>query len=218
MDAFQRTHHLHDQNHCYESRRKNKLSGPTIAPPTHRFTRSNPSASIKYVVENGLPPHLYIFNKKDNSKILSRELSVINTSDPKSVHAQFRNCRVTEQGTYLLPYLTERHIAEFDRDWKNLGRSFEACWSAVRLKNGNTLVPGDNRAFVRELNPKGEVVWSIEKNDLPGIELRGIQPPVAWTMATPFSAIAAVTIRPIVSPSCKSSKSRRQEGRVGLRD
>ena len=128
------------------------------------------------VVQNGLPPRMLILNKVDNSIAMQHELSVTNTTDPRTVHTQFRNCRITAQGTYLLPFLAERRIVEYDKDWREIWNAkVEACWSAIRLPNGNTLVPGDNRAFVRELNPKGEVVWAIEKNDLPGIELRGIQ-------------------------------------------
>jgi hypothetical protein len=164
-------------NHCYEVTPDKKIVWSYDCPTNTQIHALQPVGLDQVmIVENGLPPHLYILNKKDNSKALTHELTVTNTTDPRTVHTQFRNCRITAQGTYLLPYLAERRIVEYDKDWKEIWNvKSEACWSAVRLKNGNTLVPGDNRAFVRELNPKGEVVWAIEKNDLPGIELRGIQ-------------------------------------------
>jgi hypothetical protein len=42
-------------------------------------------------------------------------------------------------------------------------------FSAVRLKNGNTLVAAGNNHRVFEVNPEGEIVWQLEQNDLPGI-------------------------------------------------
>ena len=49
------------------------------------------------------------------------------------------------------------------------------AWAAVRLKNGNTLITGDNHAYVHEVNPDGKIVWSIETNDLPDMHLHDIQ-------------------------------------------
>ncbi len=45
----------------------------------------------------------------------------------------------------------------------------------MRLKNGNTLISGNQRGWVREVNPKGETVWEINKDDLPGISLYTVQ-------------------------------------------
>ena len=50
-----------------------------------------------------------------------------------------------------------------------------SAWAAVRLKNGNTLISGNQHGYVREVNPKGETVWEINKNDLPGIPLYTVQ-------------------------------------------
>jgi hypothetical protein len=44
-------------------------------------------------------------------------------------------------------------------------------FGAVRLPNGNTLIAGGNNNRVLEVNPKGEVVWSIGHDELPGIRL-----------------------------------------------
>ena len=40
-----------------------------------------------------------------------------------------------------------------------------------RLKNGNTLIGGGNNNRVLEVNKAGEIVWSVEAKDLPGISL-----------------------------------------------
>ena len=45
----------------------------------------------------------------------------------------------------------------------------------MRLANGNTLISGNAVGYVREVNPRGETVWEINKNDLPGIPLFTVQ-------------------------------------------
>ena len=50
-----------------------------------------------------------------------------------------------------------------------------SAWAAVRLKNGNTLISGNQHGYVREVNRQGEIVWEIGKNDLPGISLYTVQ-------------------------------------------
>ncbi len=50
-----------------------------------------------------------------------------------------------------------------------------SAWAAVRLKNGNTLISGNQHGYVREVNSKGETVWEIDKDDLPGITLLTVQ-------------------------------------------
>jgi hypothetical protein len=44
-------------------------------------------------------------------------------------------------------------------------------FSAVRLPSGNTLIGAGNNHRVLEVNPKGEIVWSIDQKELPGIVL-----------------------------------------------
>ncbi|HUB86631.1 MAG TPA: hypothetical protein VMB22_01975 [Verrucomicrobiae bacterium] len=127
------------------------------------------------IVENGLPPHFYIVNKVTGEIVMSHELPTF-TNSVKSIHTQFRNCRVTAQGTYLIGNLDNGTIDEYDRNWKLIWH-YDAIrpWSEVRLKNGDTLIPGDNRGFVHEVNPKCEIVWAIETNSLPGIALHDVQ-------------------------------------------
>jgi hypothetical protein len=50
-----------------------------------------------------------------------------------------------------------------------------SAWAAVRLANGNTLISGNQVGYVREVNPQGQIVWEINKNDLPGIPLFTVQ-------------------------------------------
>jgi hypothetical protein len=44
-------------------------------------------------------------------------------------------------------------------------------FSALRLKNGNTLIGCGNGNRIIEVTPEGKTVWSVEQNELPGITL-----------------------------------------------
>jgi hypothetical protein len=50
-----------------------------------------------------------------------------------------------------------------------------SAWAAVRLKNGDTLISGNQHGYVREVNPEGVTVWEIDAHDLPGIPLYTVQ-------------------------------------------
>jgi hypothetical protein len=50
-----------------------------------------------------------------------------------------------------------------------------SAWDAVRLKNGNTLISGDEYGYVLEVDPKGETVWELGKNELPGYPFDVVQ-------------------------------------------
>jgi hypothetical protein len=127
------------------------------------------------IVQNGLPPYLYILNKADNTKYVSQQLP-IDTNTIKSIHTQFRNCRITSQGSYLIPGLDEGAVNEYDQNWHVIWTYKTAKpWSAVRLSNGNTLIPGDNLGYVHEVNRQGQIVWAIESNSIPGIVLHDVQ-------------------------------------------
>jgi hypothetical protein len=160
--------------HCYEVTPRKKIVWTYDCPPGTQIHALQPVGLDQVmVVENGTTPHFYILNKSDNSKALSHQLIVSGTT---TVHVQFRNCRITADGTYLLPYLQENHVDEYTKHWKKIwtytpGRA----WDAVRLKNGDTLIAGDQRGFVHEVNPDGKIVWAVEKNDIPGITLYDVQ-------------------------------------------
>jgi hypothetical protein len=161
---------------CYEVTPQKEIVWSYIAPTNTQIHCLQPVGLDKVmIIQNGLPPHLIILNKADNSPVVYHELPIF-TNSLKSIHTQFRNCRVTAQGTYLINNLNEGSVVEYDKDW-NIIWTFDAKrpWSAVRLKNGNTLIPGDNRSFVHEVNPKGEIVWAIESDSIPGIMLHDVQ-------------------------------------------
>ncbi len=124
---------------------------------------------------NGHPAELCLFDL--NTKKLEMEHPLKTRSETGSVHAQFRNVRMTRAGTYLIPCLDLGKVVEYDKNWKELWSTTNApsVWAAVRLKNGDTLISGNQHAFVREVNPEGKIVWEVKDGDLPGIRLNSVQ-------------------------------------------
>jgi hypothetical protein len=121
----------------------------------------------------GDPARLILMNKKTNRAEVDLPLQ---TRRPENVHGQFRHVRMTNKETFLVPHMDMGKVVEYDKYGNELW-SVEAksCWAAVRLKNGNTLISGNQHGYVREVNPRGENVWEINKNDLPGITLYTVQ-------------------------------------------
>jgi hypothetical protein len=125
---------------------------------------------------NGLPAKLILYNIKTGKTEMEHELQTFYTNNPAQnrIHGQFNIVHMTKAGTYLVPYSDRQKVFEYDKDWNEIW-SYDAhgawVWQAVRLKNGNTLISGNNKAFVREVDPEGETVWEINDGDLPGIKL-----------------------------------------------
>lgn len=129
------------------------------------------------LVQNGLPPKLMIINKKTNAVELEHALPAESLTEQKTVHPQFRRVRMTAKGTFLLPFLRMNKVVEFDQDFNAIWTyQIPTPWSAVRLKNGNTLIDDEHDRLVREVNPKGETVWEFKQSDLPAdIQFHNIQ-------------------------------------------
>jgi hypothetical protein len=127
-------------------------------------------------VENGLPPKAIIINKTTGKVELQHALLAKSADDPKSIHGQFRRFRMTKDGTFLAPHLDMDKVVEYDKDFKVMwSYDISLPWSAVRLKNGNTLINSEGR-LVREVNPKGETVWEFKLAELPaGVDKRNNQ-------------------------------------------
>jgi hypothetical protein len=125
------------------------------------------------IMQNGDPARVMIINKRSGRTETSLELP---TRNPKGVHGQFRHVRMTPQGRFLVAHLDLGKVVEYDRKGRALWSvDAPSAWAAVRLKNGNTLISGNQHGYVREVNRRGEVVWEIKKDDLPGIPLYTVQ-------------------------------------------
>lgn len=104
-------------------------------------------------------------------------------------HRDTRLARKLSSGNYLVCHEGDGKVREYDPSGKVVwtyeldlagrprspGHGVEGhgteCYGAVRLSNGNTLIACGNGNRVIEVNPAGKTVWSIEQNDLPGIQL-----------------------------------------------
>ncbi len=91
-------------------------------------------------------------------------------------HLYMRNARRLAGGRYLVAHYGEQAVREYDSDGKVVKEIPAAGGphSAIRLKNGNTLIAcgdgaGGNRVF--EVDPAGKTVWEIKGAELPGIQL-----------------------------------------------
>jgi len=92
----------------------------------------------------------------------------------KGTHGQIRVCRRTPAGTYLAAFVSEGQVREYSAEGQ-LIRTIKAPGNpfiAVRLPDGNTLIAcGDGHKLI-EVDPKDNVVWQINENDLPDNPLR----------------------------------------------
>ena len=125
------------------------------------------------LMQNGDPAKALIIEKASNRIV--REI-VLPVKNPASVHGQFRHIRMTKAGTLLVAHMDLGKVVEYTLDGKPIWSvDAPSAWAAVRLANGNTLISGNQHGYVREVNPKGETVWEIQKDDLPGIPLYTVQ-------------------------------------------
>lgn len=100
------------------------------------------------------------------------------TTTEKKPHAQFRMCRKTPEGTYLVPFTAEGAVREYDAAGKVL-REFPrepSPVAALRLANGNTLISAGGA--VTEYDADDKIVWRVDAEWLPDIQfgtLAGLQ-------------------------------------------
>jgi hypothetical protein len=104
-------------------------------------------------------------------------------------HRDTRMVRKLSTGTYLVCHEGDGCVREYDAMGKVVwsysldlggrprspghgpeGHGVEV-FGAIRLPSGNTLIAGGNNNRVLEVSPKGEIVWSVDQKELPGITL-----------------------------------------------
>lgn len=106
-----------------------------------------------------------------------------------STHSDTRLARKIANGNYLVAHESDGCVREYDAEGRIVweyevplfgkerkgGHGPEAfgnsVFSAIRLKNGNTLIGAGNGHSVLEVTPEKEIVWKVEQHDLPGIIL-----------------------------------------------
>ena len=144
------------------------------APPNTEIHTAYPLGSGRVLLmQNGDPAKLLVIEKKSGK--VEKEI-VLPAAHPDKVHGQFRHVRMTKAGTFLVAHLDLGKVVEYSADGKEIWSvPAPSAWAAVRLKNGNTLISGNQHGYVREVSRKGKTVWEIDKNDLPGITLYTVQ-------------------------------------------
>ncbi len=102
-------------------------------------------------------------------------------------HRDTRRVRKLDNGHYLACHEGDGAVREYDETGKVVwtykldlaGRKSTPghqghgtqVFNAIRLPNGNTVIGGGNNNRVIEVNPAGDIVWSIDDKELPGIQL-----------------------------------------------
>ncbi|MEO8736423.1 MAG: hypothetical protein ABI380_07760 [Edaphobacter sp.] len=140
------------------------------APKGTEIHTCQPIGSDKVMfVLNGLPaPRLMIVNIQTKAVEVDHPLPDVSSTDPKTIHPQFRRVRMTTKGTYLASFLMMNRVVEYDKNFKEIwSYNIQSPWAAIRLKNGNTLITDENDVMTREVNPRGETVWELTKKDIP---------------------------------------------------
>ncbi len=124
-------------------------------------------------VENGNPAKAVIMNKA--TRAIEHQFT-LPVAHPESIHGQFRRARLTSKGTLLVAHMDMGRAAEYDMTGKQLW-SVDApgIWDATPLNNGNVLISGNTKKYVREVNRKGETVWEFTTADAPEYGLANMQ-------------------------------------------
>jgi hypothetical protein len=178
VDAFQRQHPVHShavrhRNHAGKKSGVALYDCSVLAGTNHTEVHTCQPIGLDKVmfVLNGLPPRLMIVNIKTGVVEVNHELPYHQAYNPNYIHGQFRRARITAQGTYLVSYLNESNVVEYDKDYNKVwSYSIRSPWAALRLKNGNTLITDEHDSLTREVNPKGETVWECKNADLPAAD------------------------------------------------
>lgn len=94
----------------------------------------------------------------------------------QSVHMQTRMLRVLPNGNYLAPHLLDFAVKEYRPETGEVVRVLATDergrqhrdwpFTAIRLKNGNTLIDCTNGNRIIEVDPEGRIVWSVDNEDL----------------------------------------------------
>jgi hypothetical protein len=144
------------------------------APPKTEIHTAYPVGNDRVLIMQNGNPAKAMWIEKSTGKV-QKELELA-TRVPDGIHGQFRHIRMTKAGTLLVAHMDLGKVVEYDSDGKEIWSvPAPSAWAAVRLENGNTLISGNQRGYVREVNSKGETVWEINKGDLPGIDLYTVQ-------------------------------------------
>ena len=164
----------------YDSSRQNGNAGKKVE--VHAF---QPLTNGRVMIAESGPARIIEIDR-DGELLHEVKLQVTNPHP----HRDTRLVRKLENGNYLVCQESDGVVREYDGQSGKIvwdyavplfgkaragGHGPEAfgnqAFSAVRLKNGNTLIATGNGHSVLEVTPKKKIVWQIHQKDLPGITL-----------------------------------------------
>ncbi|MDO5980763.1 hypothetical protein [Flavivirga spongiicola] len=123
------------------------------------------------ITESGTAPKIVEINKK--GKVVK---SIPLQPETDNIHMQTRMARKLKNGNYLVPHLLAFAVKEykpdgtivntFSTDYKSFGGREAQTWpfTAIRSKNGNTLVTLTHGNRVVELDSDGKIIWEINNS------------------------------------------------------
>lgn len=113
---------------------------------------------------NAFPARVVMFNHNTGEILWEKELEF----NVDRVHAQSRRLRYTCDDTYLVSYIGEDKVVEYDLNWNPIRQFDVHCpWSALRLSNGNTLITLEKERRTVEIDKNDNIVWEISLDELP---------------------------------------------------
>lgn len=117
-----------------------------------------------YFALNGVPGKIMVWNYREDRPVKE----IIVPTEGTKTHGQFRHVRMTREGHFVTGLIHEQVVAEIDMDGR-LVRSIpgQKAWHVDKLDNGNYLIGGDNRGYVREFDRNGNLVWEYTREDAP---------------------------------------------------
>lgn len=163
----------------YDAQKSNGNEGRPVQ--VHAFQRL--PGGVTMIAESG-PAR--IIEVDPAGKIVKQFKLKVQHPDP---HRDTRLARKLDDGHYLVCHEGDGTVREYDGDGKVVweypvpmfgkrsagGHGPEAfgnaCFGAVRLKNGNTLLTTGNGHSLLEVTPDRKIVWELHQDDLPGIKL-----------------------------------------------
>jgi len=124
-------------------------------------------------VQNGDPARVIVINIKSGAVEHQFTLPV---AHPDKIHPQFRRARLTADGNLLVAHLDMGKVVEYDMTGKPAWTlDAPGVWDAEPLANGDVLVAGNTRNYVREVNRKSETVWEFTAADAPTLNITNMQ-------------------------------------------
>lgn len=112
--------------------------------------------------------------------VLNRKAEIVHAMplacQKQNAHMQTRMLRILPNGNYIAPHLLDFAVKEYDPKTGRVLKTFptddrgrdKRDWpfTAIRLKNGNTLIGCTNGNRIIEVDEDGKIVWKVDNGDI----------------------------------------------------